>query len=130
MDGNDGVFNLQSIRERARQRRSGSKVDALKEPRVSACNSMATEKMGHGCNVGDPSGLVRLEAENASLRECVAQLALQIQALRDRAATRGAPPAWRPFRTAFRSPDGSKMRMSRDEWNATAKLLGTAARDG
>jgi hypothetical protein len=57
------VVSLQVARERARQPRGGSN--------------------GHVSKRSDQRPLERLEAENAQLRECVAELMLEIQALRE-----------------------------------------------
>src|SRR5262249_54220207 len=79
------VVSLQCARERAWQPRDGSNGHAFKGLGQSVWKSKTTEPDGRIAS--DQKLLGRLEAENAQLRENVVELALQIQALRDRTRT-------------------------------------------
>jgi predicted nuclease with TOPRIM domain len=79
------VLSLRCARERAWQPRAGSNGHGFKELGQSAWKSKITERDGR--TASNQRLLERLEAENAQLRESVVELALQIQALRDRART-------------------------------------------
>jgi hypothetical protein len=77
------VLSLQCARERAWQPRGGR--HAFKGLGQSVWKSKTTERDGR--TASNQRLLERLEAENAQLRERLVELALQIQALRDRART-------------------------------------------
>ena len=79
------VVSLQYARERAWQPSGGSNGHAFKGLGQSVWKSKTTERDGRIAS--DQKLLERLEAENARLRENVVELALQIQALRDRTRT-------------------------------------------
>jgi hypothetical protein len=79
------VVSLQCARERAWQPRGGSNGHAFKGLGQSVWKSKTTERDGRIAS--NQRLLERLEAENAQLRENVVELALQIQALRDRTRT-------------------------------------------
>jgi len=79
------VVSLQCARERAWEPRGGSNGHAFKGLGQSVWKSKTTERDGQ--TASNQRLLERLEAENAQLRENVVELALQIQALRDRART-------------------------------------------
>jgi hypothetical protein len=78
------VVSLQCARERAWQPRGGSNGHAFKGLGQSVWTK-TTERDGRIAS--NQRLLERLEAENAQLRENVVELALQIQALRDRTRT-------------------------------------------
>jgi hypothetical protein len=75
------VLSLQCARERAWQPAGGSNGHAFKGRSQSAWKYKTTERDGR--TASNQELLERLEAENAQLRECVVELALQIQALRE-----------------------------------------------
>jgi hypothetical protein len=77
------VLSLQLARERARQPRGGSNGHAFNRLGLPLRNSEIT-------GPDERRFLERIEAENAPLRRSVVELVLQIQALRDGAATRRA----------------------------------------
>jgi hypothetical protein len=79
------VVSLQRARERAWQPSGGSNGHAFKGLGQSVWKSKRTERDGRIAS--NQKLLERLEAENAQLRENVVELALQIQALRDRTRT-------------------------------------------
>jgi hypothetical protein len=79
------VVSLQCARERAWQPRGGSNGHAFKELGQSVRKPQVSKRDGRIAS--DQKLLERLEAENAELRENVVELALQIQALRDRTRT-------------------------------------------
>ena len=79
------VVSLQCARERAWQPSGGSNGHAFKGLAQSAWKSQISKRDGRIAS--DQKLLERLEAENAQLRENVVELALQIQALRDRTRT-------------------------------------------
>ena len=79
------VVSLQCARERAWQPRGGSNGHAFKGLAQSVWKSQTTEHDGRIAS--NQKLLERLEAENAELRKNVVELALQIQALHDRART-------------------------------------------
>jgi predicted RNase H-like nuclease (RuvC/YqgF family) len=79
------VVSLQCARERAWQPSGGSNGRAFKGLGQSVWKSETTERDGRIAS--NHKLLERLEAENAQLRENVVELALQIQALRDRTRT-------------------------------------------
>jgi len=79
------VVSLQCARERAWEPRGGSNGHAFKGLGQSVWKSKTTERDGQ--TASNQRLLERLEAENAQLRERLVELALQIQALRDRART-------------------------------------------
>ena len=85
-DGRGGfmsnVLSLQCARERAWQPTGGSNGRAFKGLGKSVWKSKTTERDGR--TASNQKMLERLEAENAQLRKNVVELALQIQALRDR----------------------------------------------
>jgi hypothetical protein len=76
------VVSLQCARERAWQPTGGSNGHAFKGLARSAWKSQTPERDGRIAS--NEKLLERLEAENAQLRENVIELALQVQALRDR----------------------------------------------
>ena len=77
------VLSLQLARERAWRLRGGSNGHAFKRLALPLWNSEIT-------GLDERRFLARLEAENAQLRRRVAELLLQIQALRDGAGTPSA----------------------------------------
>jgi hypothetical protein len=77
------VMSLQLARERAWRLRGGSNGHAFKRLGLPPWNSEITR-------LDERRFLERLEAENAQLRRSVAELVLQIQALRDGAGTLSA----------------------------------------
>ena len=78
------VVNLQLVRERVRSARPEPNGSALKRNGLSNWNfEHGARKTHYGRNEGNKILLERLEAENAELRDKAAELALQIQALRD-----------------------------------------------
>ena len=79
----NNVLSLQLARERAWRRRGGSNGHAFKRLGLPPWNSEITR-------LDERRLLERLEAENAQLRRSVAELVLQIQALRDGAGTLSA----------------------------------------
>jgi hypothetical protein len=79
------VLSLRCARERAWQPGGGSNGHAFKGLGQSVWKYKTTERDGR--TASNQRLLGRLEAENAQLRERVVELALQIQALRDRART-------------------------------------------
>jgi hypothetical protein len=79
------VVSLRCARERAWQPRGGSQWTCFKGLGQSVWRSKTTERDGR--TASNQRLLERLEAENAQLRERLVELALQIQALRDRART-------------------------------------------
>src|SRR5205807_7989085 len=79
------VVSLRCARERAWQPSGGSNGHAFKGLGQSVWKSKTTERDGRIAS--NQKLLQRLEAENAKLRENVVELALQIQALRDRTRT-------------------------------------------
>ena len=79
------VVSLQCARERAWQPSGGSNGHAFKGLAQSVWKSQISKRDGRIAS--DQKLLERLEAENAQLRENVVELALQIQALRDRTRT-------------------------------------------
>jgi len=81
----NNVLSLQLARDRAWQLRRGSNGPAFKRLGLPRWNSEATGLDEQGRST--QRALERLEAENARLRGSVVELALQIQALRDRAGT-------------------------------------------
>jgi hypothetical protein len=81
----NNVLSLKLARERARQLRGGSIGHAFKTLAPSGRNPKDTQRDGQSAST--QRFLERLEAENAQLRGSVVELALQIQALRDRAET-------------------------------------------
>jgi hypothetical protein len=84
----NNVLSLQLARERAWQRSGGSNGHAFKRLALPRGNSETT---GLDERSTSNQGLrERLEAENAQLRRSVAELVLQIQALRDGAGTLSA----------------------------------------
>ena len=76
----NNVLSLQLARERAWRLRGGSNGHAFKRLGLPPWNSEVTR-------LDERRFLERLEAENAQLRRSVAELVLQIQALRDDAGT-------------------------------------------
>ena len=79
------VVSLQCARERVWQPSGGSTGHAFKGLGQSVRKFKTTERDGRIAS--NQKLLERLEAENAQLRENVVDLALQIQALRDRTRT-------------------------------------------
>jgi hypothetical protein len=79
------VLSLRCARERAWQPGGGSNGHAFKGLGQSVWKYKTTERDGR--TASNQRLLERLEAENAQLRERLVELALQIQALRDRART-------------------------------------------
>jgi hypothetical protein len=79
------VLSLQCARERAWQPGGGSNGRVFKGLGQSVWKYKTTERDGR--TASNQKLLERLEAENARLRERVVELALQVQALRDRART-------------------------------------------
>ena len=79
----NNILSLQLARERAWQARGRSNGHAFKRLGLPLWNSEIT-------GLDDRRFLARLEAENAQLRRRVAELLLQIQALRDGAGTPSA----------------------------------------
>jgi hypothetical protein len=77
------VLSLRCARERAWQPAGGSNGHAFQGLGQSVWKSKTTERDGRTAS----NQLERLEAENAQLRERLVELALQIQAARDRART-------------------------------------------
>jgi hypothetical protein len=77
------VLSLRRARERAWQPAGGSNGHAFQGLGQSVWKSKTTERDGRTAS----NQLERLEAENAQLRERLVELALQIQAARDRART-------------------------------------------
>ena len=75
------MLGVQLAHERAWQPRGGSKENAFKRLGLSVWNSETTGLDGQSAS--NQRLLERLEAENAQLRGSVADLILQIQALRD-----------------------------------------------
>lgn len=79
------VVSLQCARERAWQPSGGSNGHAFKGLAQSVWKSQISKRDGRIAS--DQKLLARLETENAQLRGNVVELALQIQALRDRTRT-------------------------------------------